>query len=157
MGRFGSLDNIPDNKKLIIFDFLGTTIESNSSTNEINGSIPRKGIEEIFTYYNNQKGKYVVIASDSNPEEVNNHLNGLGKLVDKIYYSNNVWFDEENWREIKNLQTICKEYNISKEDAIMIGDSVQDMDSAQYYGIEYILIPLTEVNPDFDFKSLIKK
>ncbi|MBN1175805.1 HAD family hydrolase [Candidatus Woesearchaeota archaeon] len=157
MGRLGSLDSIPDSKKLIIFDFLGTTIESNTSTDEIDSGKPRKGIEEVFKHYKNQDEKYVVIASDTNQEEVEPLLNGLGKLVDKIYYSNDVWFDEENWREIKNLQTICEEYKIPKEETIMIGDSVQDLDSAQYYGIEYILIPLSEVNPEFNFKSLIPK
>jgi len=152
MIRHNRLYKIPLYKKLIIVDFMGTLVESDSLIpNQV--AKTRIGVEESLNQYK-LLNKKIAIASDASEDEIKAHLNGLGKLVDRIYSSSNVWFHSGKKQDIKNLYRICDDFNIDFKDALMIGDSAPDMDSANHYGLDYILVPNAYVNPDFDFRSL---
>ncbi|MFW6310982.1 MAG: HAD hydrolase-like protein [Nanoarchaeota archaeon] len=170
------LTKIPEHKKNIIIDFMGTMVYENPEWQVLKpltkkdatrihqqGMVLRPGIEDLFKAYKNNDEK-IVIHSDTSIKEIKYMLNGTGKYINGICSGKEFMYDEQFYdentkimqpRAIKNLEKTCETYNLKPDETIFIGDTVIDIDSAQKYHMDMIFIPHSELFPDFNFKDIM--
>ncbi len=158
------LEKIPSNKELIIFDFYETVMY----VAYYYKYYLRNGIREL-TEYLLEQNKLVVISSDGNKADILFDF-GYAATDDfqmrfkKIYGSESLIYDKNKEVFYKNLELICDEQKISKNQSLLIGDNFKgsynplgmDKTSAEYFGIDYIIVPRQSMNPDFSFTSLVE-
>ena len=148
------LQTIPEDKKLIICDFANTLIIGNDGR-----IIPRAGSKELLVKLK-ENNRIIALYSADEEEKVNRVMREIGlrhfymkKYIDRVYgKSHLVSYDG---RKCKDLARVCEDLKVKNLESVMIGDRLNmDGYSAEKAGIDYIIVPKFEENPDFDLRSL---
>lgn len=152
---------IPKETELIIVNLYGTMISTqgeNSSAAKHN--IPRNHLKNFLERYKASSRKLVVF-TDQVKKETEEILRNNGTLdyFDKLYTYENSNIDLSDFTNpgIRPLTKACKDFSISPEHTVFIGDSDRDKKSAIEYDIKFIRVPeyrTQEENTDRFFKNL---
>lgn len=121
--------------KLVILDMYGTIIGQGFNTT------PRNGFIKFIDKLTNIK---VVIVTDYDQEEtIKNNLKELGILnrLNKIYTYKDMRTIKGRNHKVKDLNKICLDFNINKEEVIFISDADVDFEDAKREGIKFIHVP----------------
>jgi len=125
------------NKKLIILDLYKTIWGSNLPL--------RNGLYEFLN--RDSKKIFTICTDDPDKNEVNKLLTELNikNNFDSIYtYDNMIRLEGDMFPSGKDLTQICKDYQISKEETLFIGDSERDRTDAQRDNISFVHVPKYE-------------
>ena len=109
-----------------------------------------------MNFYNGDPKKiFTICTDDSDKNEVRRLLTDLNiqNNFASIYtYENMVKLEEHMFPSGKDLTQICKDYQISKEETLFIGDGERNRTDVQRDGISFIHLPKYEKqNEQFSF------
>ncbi len=139
-----------ENKKirLIILDLYGTLVRTDTVDNT-----PRKGLVN-FLRRNKKEGRKIALFTDDNEESVREVLNEAGVInyFDKLYSRKDL--DEDG---CKNLLKVCYDFNISRHNAVFIGDNGfgRDIASSKKYRVALKKVPQYRAKDKFSFKRIV--
>ncbi|MFH1589870.1 MAG: hypothetical protein ABIB43_04855 [archaeon] len=141
----------------------------------IKGQPVRKGFKEFLKHYNDVKiGIHSDSIYDNQFQELHDYW-GFEGLVEKYFYeitgipekewmfknSNKMdskYFIQtwDNKKYIKDFKYMIQAMNTNKENTLIIGDGLTDITPAVHYNIDLLVVPPQTMQPNFDFKELIK-
>ena len=146
----GSKTQITRKTQLIILDCFETVV-----TMEKRSYVPRHGVHAFLRHFEAQ-GVNMVIHSDATRDLVDKALGqaGLSDAFDAIYDAENAGESLDDETALKCLDVPMRDYGVTREQTVFIGDSPMDAISAHNYEVPFIRVPRSE-DQTFTFAMLI--
>lgn len=153
MSQFGADTTIPRDVKLLILDCFDTLIELVDGSE---GYRPRRGVEVFVRHYAERLALPVVVQSDAALPHLRGALAeaGLDGRFAGYYGAPDAIDDAGDGRLLKRLNLPLADFGVAVADAVFIGDSRLDAESAQRHGLRFIRVP-GSADRDFSFETLL--
>ncbi len=151
MAQFGAATIIDDKIRLIILDCFETLVEM------VDGIYrPRRGIVAFLKHFKQRPGMKFAIATDTDVELVMHALKEakLEKYFSHIYHAGNAVEPLPDGRIRKRLDIPLRDFKLEASQAMFIGDSPMDAESANHHHLHFIRVPRSE-DRNFTFACLI--
>ncbi len=151
MPQFGSSTVIPARVRLIMLDCFDTLVEHQDWT-----YLARRGVVEFLAHFSKKRNVALVVVSDAEESAIVAALDQakLSGYFGRIYHAGNASQDLGHGRRRKRLDIPLVDLGIAAADALFIGDSPADAESARFHSIPFIRVPRSE-DRAFTFASLI--